>query len=274
MTIQDRIDEIINSIENLILLHLDGEEQETVLGMVEELGFQWQQANAHARAMTVCAAVMAGEKFDPERTTEEELNLEQIRINLAEMDEACSNIRWYLGREVDELEELLGEDDAIEFKASFGALADDIERIQEETGDIWVPDYFDDFMAAVHPDGRGILGYDSWEEDYFPLSTFQTEAACREAAERLQRKTKRELIDCAHIVMGIVCQYMAVKYRFDSLSAAFDVLMERSEQQLRAVREIEEAWAAAEADDFNDWKESTRRLDRLLRSLPDRIWTE
>lgn len=80
MTIQDRIDEIINSIENLILLHLDGEEQETVLGMVEELGWQWQQANAHARAMTVCAAVLAGEKWTPERgTTDDEISrLENI----------------------------------------------------------------------------------------------------------------------------------------------------------------------------------------------------
>ena len=73
MTIQDRIDEIINSIENLILLHLDGEEQETVLGLVEELGWQWQQTNAHARTMTVCAAVMAGEKWNPEATTDEEI---------------------------------------------------------------------------------------------------------------------------------------------------------------------------------------------------------
>lgn len=220
------------------------------------------------------AAIEKAKNLRFKRPLVEELNLEQIRINLSEMNEACSNIRWYLGREVDELEELLGEDDAIEFKASFGALGDDIERIQEETGDIWVPDYFDDFMAAVHPDGRGILGYDAYEEDYFPLTSWQTEAACREASERIQRKTKREIIDCAHTVMGIVCQYMAVKYRFDSLSAAFDVLMERSEQQLRAVREIEEAWAAADEDGFEDWRESTRKLDRLLRALPDRIWTE
>lgn len=82
MTIQDRIDEIVNTVENMILLHLDEEEREEALGMVEELGFQWQQANAHARAMTVCAAVMAGEKFDPERTTEEELQrLEGIGSN-------------------------------------------------------------------------------------------------------------------------------------------------------------------------------------------------
>lgn len=220
------------------------------------------------------AAIQKAKNMRFKRPLVEELNLDEIRTNLAEMVEACSNVRWYLGREVDELEDLLGEDDAIEFKASFQSLADDIERIQDETSDIWVPDYFDDFMAAVHPDGRGILGYDAYEEDFFPLSTWETEAACREASERLQRKTKREIIDCAHTVMGIVCQYMAVKYRFDSLSAAFDVLMERSEQQLRAVREIEEAWAAADADGFEDWREPTRRLDRLLRSLPDRMWME
>ena len=73
MTIQDRVDEIVNNIENMIILHLDEEEREDALGMVEELGYQWQQANAHARAMTVCAAVMDGEKFDPARITEEEL---------------------------------------------------------------------------------------------------------------------------------------------------------------------------------------------------------
>lgn len=80
MTIQDRIDEIVNTVENMILLHLDEEEREEALGMVEELGFQWQQANAHARAMTVCAAVMAGEKWAPERgTTDEEISrLENI----------------------------------------------------------------------------------------------------------------------------------------------------------------------------------------------------
>ena len=75
MTIGDRVDEIINKIENRILLHLDGEEQEEVLGMVEELAHNWQLTNAHARALTVCAAVLAGEKWNPEKVTAEELSL-------------------------------------------------------------------------------------------------------------------------------------------------------------------------------------------------------
>ena len=74
MTIWDRVDEIINKIENRILLHLNEEEREEVLGMVEELAHNWQQTNAHARALTVCAAVLAGEKLNPEEVTAEELS--------------------------------------------------------------------------------------------------------------------------------------------------------------------------------------------------------
>ena len=203
-----------------------------------------------------------------------ELNLEEMRYNLGEMLETCGNVRWYLGKDVDELDELMGEDEAFEFQGSFTALAADIERIQEQFDDIWVPEYFDDFMAAVHPDGKELDGYDSFEEDYFRLDTWQAERACREAKERIQRKTKNEIIDAAHVVIGILCQYMAVKYRFDSLSAVFDVLMERSEKELRAVKEIEEAYKAAEAVKFYDWNEATRKFDRLLSELPDRMWLE
>lgn len=122
MTIQDRIDEIINSIENLILLHLDGEEQETVLGMVEELGWQWQQTNAHARTMTVCAAVMAGEKWNPEATTEEEIqHLETVggeaMIQAVGMNAWAGLVQYFLpkpdglGLEDEEEEEEDGEGD-------------------------------------------------------------------------------------------------------------------------------------------------------------------
>ena len=40
---------------------------------IRDLGFQWASANAHGHAMTICAGVMAGEPFDPEATTEDDL---------------------------------------------------------------------------------------------------------------------------------------------------------------------------------------------------------
>lgn len=203
-----------------------------------------------------------------------ELNLEEIRMNLSEMDDACQNVKWYFGENDAELEEILGDDDAYEFRLSFSALGTDIERIQEELRDIWVPEYFDDFLAAVHPEGHDLYGYDSYEEDFFRLDTYESEAACRDAKERISRKTKSEIIDCCHTVTGILCQYMAVKYRFDSLSAAFDVLMDRTEKQLRAVKEIEEQYKKAEAMQFYDWDDETRKFERLLRELPDQYWIE
>lgn len=204
----------------------------------------------------------------------QELNLDEIRAQLSDMDQDCSNVRWYLGQQVDDLDELLGEDDAGEFKASFTALAWDIERILEQFNDIWVPDYFDDFLAAVHPEGHDLYGYDSYEDDYFRLDTYESEYACQQASDRIQRRTKKEIIDCAHVVIGIICQFVSVKYRFDSLSAAFDVLTERAEKTLQAAREIETLYEAAEREGFEEYREATRSFDRLLRELPDRYWLE
>lgn len=229
---------------------------------------------AEAREIRIEAAKKKARDLRWKKPLVKELNLEEIRANLSEMYDACCNVRWYCGKESEELEDLLGEDDAQEFMGSFQALSVDIERIQEELEDIWVPEYFDDFMAAVHPEGTEMYGFDGYEEDYFRLGTWESESACRAAKDRIIRKTKDEIIDAAHTVIGIICQYMSVKYRYDSLSSAFDVLMDRSEKQLRAVKEIEEAYAAAEAGGFDEWTEAGRKLDRLLRDLPDRYWVE
>lgn len=204
----------------------------------------------------------------------QELNLDEIRSNLYDMSEACGNVRWYLGDQAEELVDLLGDDDASEFEMSFSALYADIERLQDDVGNMWLPDYFDDYMAAVIPSGTQMLGFDSYEEDYFQLGSFEAELACREAKERMSRKTKSELIDCGHTVISVICAYMAIKYRFDSLSAAADVLMERSEKELRAVKEIEEAYQKAAEDGFHVWEKSTQDFDRLLRDMPDKMWLE
>lgn len=204
----------------------------------------------------------------------EELNLDEINSNLYDMAEACGNVRWYLGDQAEALSDLIGDDDASEFEASFSSLYVDIERLQQDLNDIWLPDYFNDFMAAVIPSGTQMLGYDSYEEDYFKLGSWESEIACREASERMTKKTKKELIECAHTVISVIVAYMAIKYRFDSLSAAADVLMEKSEKELRAVKEIEEAYKKAAEDDFKVWYESTRNFDRLLKELPDKMWIE
>ncbi len=205
-----------------------------------------------------------------------ELNLEEMRYNLGEMLEACGNVRWYCGAEADELADLLGEDDAQEFEMSFAELANDVERLQEDLEGYGFPEEDDvnDYLAPVVPDSVKMYGFDTVESDYMPLDSYEREAACRAATERLMRKTKKELIELGHDVLSAIVSYMAIKYRFDSLSAAADVLMERSEKELRAVKTIDELYERAAEDDFQQWCESTRALDRALKELPDKIWLD
>lgn len=204
----------------------------------------------------------------------QEIGLQEIRRSLYEMDETCGNVRWFLGDDESALEDILGEDDAYEFQMSFSALSADIERMTSSLDEIWLPEYFDDFLAACHPDGTDMMGYDVWEEDFFRLDSYEAEAACREAKKRIERKTKSELIDCAHTVIGVIVQYTAIKYRYDSLCAAYDVLMDRTKGSLQAIRHIEELYEAAEKQKFYEWAESTRQFENAIRDLPDQTWIE
>lgn len=204
----------------------------------------------------------------------QEIGLREIQQKLYEMDEACCDVKWFLGDDESALEDILGEDDAYEFKASFTALSADIERMSDSLDDIWLPEYFDDFLAACHPDGTEIWGYDDYVEDFFRLDSYEAEAACREAKKRMERKTKSELIDSAHMVIGVIVQYTAIRYRYDSLCAAYDVLMDRTKGSLQAIRHIEELYEEAEKRRFYDWDEATRRYEAAIRELPERIWIE
>ncbi len=222
------------------------------------------------------AAIRKARALRFKRPLAEELNLSEMQYKLGEMLEACGNVRWYCGAEADELADLLGEDDAQEFEMSFAELGNDIERLQEDLEGYGFPEEDDvnDYLAPIVPASVKMYGYDAVEGDYVPLDSYEREAACRAASERLIRKTKKELIALGHDVLGAIVSYMAIKYRFDSLSAAADVLMERSEKELRAVKTIDELYERAEAEHFREYAESTVALDRALRELPDKIWLE
>lgn len=55
---------------------------------------------------------------------------------------------------------------------------------------------------------------------------------------------------------------------------AYDILRGENTSLLDTIRQIEEAYDEMEADGFYDWKDSTKRFDRLLAALPDRAWLE
>lgn len=188
----------------------------------------------------------------------------------------------------DTLEELLGSDeDAFEFRMAFNDLENDCERMSEaieSLGDLMYMDdeqavaTFDIFFPAAGGDGYGELyGYDEYEDDYYALdSGWEQNAAQRTAMDRLKRLTKEQLVETAGKCLRIARQYMALEYRYDCLSGAFDILKGKQDGLLKMAKSIESAYedaAYALANGFC-FDESVRNLDRALEHVPDRMWIE
>ena len=170
-----------------------------------------------------------------------DLNMETIRITLQDIAEASSDIQW--AEQDDMLSQMLGDDDdATEFKNSFGLLAGDTYQMEEELRDDYlVPEFFDLWFAAMG--GGEMLGYDEYEGDYYSLEgRFDEELAQQEARKKLERMTKKEIIDMASQCFKIATNYLSIKSRYEDLSTALDILRGKNSGQLKAAAEIDELY--------------------------------
>lgn len=208
------------------------------------------------------------------------INLDAIREGLCEVQEACSDVQWYMDSE-DGSETLLNaiedEDDLWEFKMSFAVLQTEAEKMASDLEETYVPDCFDLFFCGIGAQdvGGGMLGYDEYEGDYFGLDVYGQEAAEKEAAEKLKRLTKAELIDAMSVCFRIAISYVGLRARYDDLKAAMEILRGQNTALLQQIREIDDAYNKAAENDFDEWIGSAaKKYDALLRTLPDRLWLE
>ena len=209
-----------------------------------------------------------------------DLNLESIRCQLSDIQEACADVHWYCDSD-DGYDTLLNaldgdSDEAFEFKTAFADLEYQAERMADDMDSVWLPECFDLFFAGIGAgaEGGGLLGFDEYEEDYFGLDGFSAEAAEREAGKQLMRLTKQELIDAAGACFRVAYAFVGLRSRFDDLKAAMDILRGQNTALLKQVRAIDEAYDAAAAGDFYEWYRESKDFDRLLAALPDRVWIE
>lgn len=72
MTIQDRIDDVIRLVRENIA-DLPDEKKEEVLRAVQDLGYQWQSANASHKATLVTVGMLLRDKEEEFDATDEEL---------------------------------------------------------------------------------------------------------------------------------------------------------------------------------------------------------
>ena len=204
------------------------------------------------------------------------LNLDTIRDELSEISENCYNVRYFIEDDGEALLAALDgdEEEEYEFKMMFFDLSAKCDRLSEVLYDGYVTEYFDDFLVGVAGNRYELVGYDGYEEDYYSLLSYDSEAGTTESGKRLIRLTKNELISTAGQVFGIVMSFLDITSCYDSLKAAFDILREDNTTYLRIIKEIDEAYDAADKDGFYPWSNPTKRFDELIEQLPDRAWLE
>ena len=208
-----------------------------------------------------------------------DLNLDTITHDLWDIREECENIRWYTDSEdgTDSLINALDgdEDEAYEFKMAFADLCAECDRMSEDLNEEWVPECFDIFFVAVGAGESygGILGWDSFEQDYFGISCTDSFAE-DEAKKKLKQMTKDNLIAAARQCFKIYHAYIGLRNRYDSLKAAIDILRDQNTGYLQVVKEIERLYEEVSKDKWsrNEYSKESREWERYTDALPPEAW--
>lgn len=209
------------------------------------------------------------------------LNLDAIKEELFEVQGKCEDVHWYFDGDDDTLINALDgdEDEAYEFKMMFGDLCAECEKMYMDLNEEWVPDCFDLFFVAAGAGDSygGILGYDSYDQDYFGISCGDAFAE-DEAKKQLKRMTKDDLIAATRQCFRVYQQFIALRHRYDCLKAAMDILRDQNTGYLQMVKQIEELYDKADADTlgfkYPTYGKEVDKLDMLLNNLPQEVWIQ
>lgn len=207
------------------------------------------------------------------------LTLDDIRNSLWDISGACSDVQYYIDYDDDTLLNALDgdEDDAYEFKMMFSDLSAECEQMQHDLDNEYVPEYFDLFFAAVNKGGK-MLGYDTYERDYYGLSSSASGWANEEAVKKMKTLTKDQLIQTMQYCFGVYQAYIGLTYRYDCIKAAMDILRDENTGYLKMVKQIEELYAKSEeeTDGFKySWRSDALDIfNRLLDNMPQEAWIQ
>lgn len=209
------------------------------------------------------------------------LNLWQIKEDIDEMQETCYDIQWYVDNTDEDtlLANMDGdEDEAYEFKMAFSDLYAGLMRFQEDLQEEWIPECFDDLIPAMRQRGYGgYLGYDEYEEDYFGIDLLAYDWAEKEAEKRVCRLTKKELLEACGQTLRVITQYVAVKYRYDCLKTAFDVIKGENVKLMKLFRSIDEQYEKANEESHGfkyNWGKEINAFDSMLWEVPQEYWIQ
>ncbi len=207
------------------------------------------------------------------------LNIETIQSELWNMISACEDIHWYDNDEESLVNALDGdEDEAYEFKIAFSDLEAELDQFQEDLDSEYITPYFDVLFPAVKARyAGGYLGYDQYEGDYYGLEPYEYAFAESEAAKKIMSLTKKEILEAVGQCLKIAYQYMAIRYRYDCMDAAIEILRGENMERIKIIKGIEDQYLIAEksSDGFKwEYDKEVAKLDRMLQEVPQEYWVQ
>lgn len=205
------------------------------------------------------------------------LNLDFIKTDLYDIQEQCEDVHWFTDSD-DGNDTLINaldgdEDEAYEFKMAFADLCAECERMREDLHEEWIPECFDIFFVATASDNEEMLGWDSYEGDYYGIG-YSDNILRENASQKLKKMTKDDLIEASLQCMKIYQAYIGLRNRYDSLKNAIDVLRDQNTGQLQVVREIERMYDEVSKDYYSryDWSKQSKEWRQYTDALPAEAW--
>ena len=212
------------------------------------------------------------------RAIHADLNLQSISNELMDMQEKASDVLYWCEEDGStQLDELIGdEEETFELRMAFSTLEGDCQQMLEDLDNEWVPEFFDDFFGAIGPGGSMMLGYDSYEGDYFGLdSGYESELAQKECAKRLMNHTKAEIIEAYSTCFRIAVNYMGLKSRYDGLKSYIDILNGANTGYLATVKRIEELHEKITAGGYYArYRKEAAEFEQLCNNMPPEVWLQ
>ncbi len=203
------------------------------------------------------------------------LDYQSVLTELNDIEADCSEIAWFDDKDIIEL---LGNDG--DSDNEFRLIATDIynearELCERMESGGWhsgfdIEEVFDDVMSAMAGKDEPRLGYDSFQEDMFRLSDYESELAKDAAKKRLSKYTKEQILNLTGECFEIALKWLDIVSGYDYLRATLGVMKDDKQAILNAIKRVDDAYNKAAENDF--YGDAGRRFDSIISDLPEDVW--
>ena len=191
------------------------------------------------------------------------IQYDRLADELYNIASECDELTWAVDDDEMLLDVFDGDTDEIhEFRMMFADLSANCERLRENLSENYVTEHFDDFFVGSLGNTHKVIGYDSIEEDYFSLTSFEAGLAQGVSGKRLMTLTKEKMIAVSGQCIGVMICFLDLRHKYDCLKATFDLLRDDRAELIKGVKALEAAYEKAQADKYD--YDAQRAFDDIL----------